>query len=125
MRDIGGKEKNDMKKTIIYTRERDDIAEAIECGSVVADFLPKPEMLMRKGEEETSASYTGKIIERARKEANITQEELAKRMGSSKSYISRVETGRIEPKVSTFYRIASALGCSVEFRFVDLKASFS
>ena len=30
------------------------------------------------------------------------------------SYISRVETGKTEPKVSTFYRIASALGLNVE-----------
>nr|WP_320058790.1 helix-turn-helix transcriptional regulator [uncultured Bacteroides sp.] len=32
----------------------------------------------------------------------------------SKSYISRVETGKAEPKVSTFYRIASALGMIVD-----------
>ena len=30
------------------------------------------------------------------------------------SKIGRVETGRTEPKVSTFYRIASALGLTVE-----------
>ncbi|HBX46726.1 MAG TPA: hypothetical protein DEG28_12695 [Porphyromonadaceae bacterium] len=30
------------------------------------------------------------------------------------SYISRVETGKTEPKVSTFYKIVDALGLSVE-----------
>lgn len=44
----------------------------------------------------------------------MTQQELAERIGTNKSYISRVETGRTEPKVSTFYRIVSALGLAVE-----------
>jgi ribosome-binding protein aMBF1 (putative translation factor) len=63
---------------------------------------------------EAYAWYTGQIIEQARKEAGMTQEDLAAKAGTNKSYISRVETGRTEPKVSTFYRIASALGRSVE-----------
>ena len=65
-------------------------------------------------EEKALAFYTGQIIEQARKEAKMTQSELAEKIGSSKSYISRVETGRTESKVSTFYRIVSALGHSVE-----------
>jgi DNA-binding XRE family transcriptional regulator len=65
--------------------------------------------------KEAYAYYAGQIIEQARKEAKMTQTELARRIGSSKSHISRIETGRTEPKVSTFYRIASALG-----RFVEL-----
>jgi len=65
-------------------------------------------------EEKASAFYTGKIIERARKEARMTQTALAEKLGTNKSYISRVEAGKTEPKVSTFYRIASALGLSVE-----------
>jgi len=65
-------------------------------------------------EEKAFAFYTGQIIEQARKEAKMTQTELAEKVGSSKSYISRIETGRTEPKISTFYRIASALGRSIE-----------
>lgn len=64
--------------------------------------------------KEAYAYYTGQIIEQARKEANMTQTELAEKIGTNKSYISRVETGKTEPKVSTFYRIASALNLSVE-----------
>jgi DNA-binding XRE family transcriptional regulator len=67
-----------------------------------------------KFNEEAYAYYTGQIIEQARKDAKMTQSELAEKVGSNKSYISRIETGRTEPKVSTFYRIASALGLSVE-----------
>ena len=43
------------------------------------------------------------------------QAELARRIGSDRSYISRVESGQTEPKVSTFYRIMNALGCKIEF----------
>ena len=60
------------------------------------------------------AYYTGQLIENARKNANLTQDELANRIGSNKSYISRIENGKTEPKVSTFYRIAAALGLSVD-----------
>jgi DNA-binding XRE family transcriptional regulator len=65
-------------------------------------------------EERAFAFYTGQIIEQARKEAKMTQAQLAEKVGSNKSYISRIETGKTEPKVSTFYRIAFALGRSVE-----------
>nr|DAS27074.1 MAG TPA: helix-turn-helix domain protein [Caudoviricetes sp.] len=65
-------------------------------------------------EDRAYAFFTGQIIEEARKKAKMTQAELAEKIGTNKSYISRVETGRTEPKVSTFYRIASALGLSVE-----------
>jgi transcriptional regulator with XRE-family HTH domain len=44
----------------------------------------------------------------------LTQEELAKRIGADKSYISRIERGITVPSVATFYRIVSALGRSVE-----------
>jgi len=60
------------------------------------------------------AYYTGQLIENARKDAHLTQDELAYRIGSNKSYISRIENGKTEPKVSTFYRIAAALGLSVD-----------
>ena len=65
-------------------------------------------------EEHAYAYFTGQLIEDARKNAHLTQEELAKRVGSNKSYISRIENGKTEPKVSTFYRIAAALGLSVD-----------
>jgi len=67
-----------------------------------------------EAEEKAWSFYTGKIIEDARKQANITQAELGRRIGSDRAYISRIESGKIEPKVSTFYRIINALGMDVE-----------
>jgi DNA-binding XRE family transcriptional regulator len=79
-----------------------------------ARFGKKGTASRAEAEEKAFAFYAGQIIKQARKEAKMTQTKLAEKTGSSKSYISRVETGRIEPKISTFYRIASALGHSVE-----------
>lgn len=68
-----------------------------------------------EAEEKAYAFYTGQIIEDTRKKVKISQAELARRIGSDRSYISRIESGQTEPKVSTFYRIMNALGCRIEY----------
>lgn len=67
-----------------------------------------------KFDEEAYAFYTSQIILDARKKAQLTQEELAKRIGTDKSYISRIEKGITIPSVATFYRIMNALGLTIE-----------
>lgn len=67
-----------------------------------------------KFDEEAYAFYTSQILLEARKEAKVTQSELAKRINATKSYISRIENGAINPSVSTFYRIMNALGLRIE-----------
>ena len=67
-----------------------------------------------KAEEEALSFYSGQILLDARKEAKITQTELAKRINSTKSYISKVENGIIVPSVGAFYQIINALGMRVE-----------
>lgn len=56
----------------------------------------------------------GQIICDARKKEGITQSELAEKIGTNKSYISRIEKGLIEPSISTFCRIIDALGLKIE-----------
>ena len=56
----------------------------------------------------------GQVIHDTRKGEKVTQEELAKRIGASKSYISRIEKGAIDPSVGTYYRIIEALGLRIE-----------
>ena len=67
-----------------------------------------------KAEEDALSFYSGQILHDARKEAKVTQAELAKRINSTKSYISKVENGTITPSVGAFYRIIDALGLRVE-----------
>ena len=58
--------------------------------------------------------YSGMVLHQARKEAKMTQEELAKRTGTTKSYISRIENGFISPSAGVFYRFIAALGMRIE-----------
>jgi len=47
----------------------------------------------------------GEIIKDERKQANMTQEELAKRTGTRKSFISRIENGHSDIQLSTLYKL--------------------
>ena len=67
-----------------------------------------------KFDEEAYSFYTRQILLDARKEAKVTQSELAERINVTKSYISRIEKGVMTPSVATFYRIMNALGMRVE-----------
>ena len=67
-----------------------------------------------KFEEEADAYYTGLILRDARKDAKVSQAELARRTQTTKSYISRIENGVIIPSVAVFYRMIAALGMTVE-----------
>jgi|TARA_Y100000389_G_scaffold200613_1_gene241408 ribosome-binding protein aMBF1 (putative translation factor) len=46
----------------------------------------------------------GVMLKEARKEANLTQKELAERSGTKKSYISRIERGLSDIQVSTYHK---------------------
>lgn len=67
-----------------------------------------------KFDEEAWNFYTSQILLDARKEAKVTQSELARRISSTKSYISRVENGLVCPSVGTFFRIINALGMRID-----------
>ena len=68
-------------------------------------------------EEFRKESYSycvGQLIYDARKQERMTQAQLAEKVGTDKSYISRIEKGAIEPGVGLFFRIIDALGLKVE-----------
>ena len=67
-----------------------------------------------RAEEAAYSYYSGQILQDARKEAKVTQAELAERTQTTKSYISKIENGIITPSVGMFYRIINALGMRVE-----------
>ncbi len=55
------------------------------------------------------------IIE-ARKEQNMTQAELAKRVGTQKSNISRLESGNYNPSLDFLVKVAQSLGKELSVR---------
>lgn len=56
-------------------------------------------------EIKAKAFAIGEIIKEERKMAKMTQEELAKRTGTRKSFISRIENGHSDIQLSTLYRL--------------------
>ena len=56
-------------------------------------------------QEEVEAFKIGVLIQEARKNKNLTQQELAEKVGTTKSYISRIENNASDIRLSTLMRI--------------------
>ena len=61
----------------------------------------------KRDEFEEKAQYfvISEMLKEARKEAKMTQEQLAEKVGTKKSYISRLENGKCDIQLSTLYKI--------------------
>jgi ribosome-binding protein aMBF1 (putative translation factor) len=63
----------------------------------------------------------GSLIFEARVCAGMSQEELAKKMGTRQSSIARAESGKIEPSISFLEKVAKAVGTELiypKFKFM-------
>lgn len=60
----------------------------------------------------------GALLKEARKEAGLTQVDLALKLHTQKSAISRIENHSDDVKLSTLERFASALGKKLDIRLV-------
>lgn len=58
-----------------------------------------------KYEEGAQMFIVSEMLKSARKEANLTQEQLADKAGTKKSYISKLENGKGNIQLSTLIRI--------------------
>ena len=56
-------------------------------------------------ERQSKAFIIGELIKEERKLANMTQEELAEKAGTKKSYISRIENGNSDIQMTTLFKI--------------------
>ncbi|MBU8770286.1 helix-turn-helix transcriptional regulator [Cytobacillus oceanisediminis] len=54
-----------------------------------------------------------------RKTNGITQEELARKIGVTRNYISRIENGASNGSISVLYNIAKVLGVKISDIFLD------
>jgi len=54
------------------------------------------------------------MLQKIRKEAKLTQEELAQRIGVSKAMVAYYEAGTCYPPLPRFVQMAEVLGCSCD-----------
>jgi transcriptional regulator with XRE-family HTH domain len=73
---------------------------------------------MSRKDRETLQKIAHKITELRQIEA-ITQEELAKRMKTTQSVISRIESGKQNITIDYIQKIASALGRKISLKFIN------
>ena len=68
-------------------------------------------------ETSCEAFIIGEQLKAERLKAGMTQEQLAAKIGTKKSYISRIENGKSDIMLNTLFRICSGLGkhMSIEF----------
>jgi transcriptional regulator with XRE-family HTH domain len=59
----------------------------------------------------------------ARRQAHLTQEDVAARMKTSQQAVARLEGGRANPSVKTLQRFAEATGTRLKIAFESKKAS--
>lgn len=65
---------------------------------------------------ECDAFIIGEQLKNERLKAGLTQEELAEKIGTKKSYISRVERGLADIQLSTLVKVFRGLGKEVSVR---------
>ena len=85
--------------------------------SLKAELLRNPEV--RQAYDELAPEYElARAIIRARLAAGLSQAELAERMGTAQSYVSKLESGRALPSTRTFLKVAEATGTHARFELV-------
>lgn len=95
-----------------------DKSKLVDAETVLASKYGAPGTESRKAfEARARAYYYGIILRDRRKELGITQNELAERVGTARSYISRVERGETDMQLSSFFRIADALRMDLSIEF--------
>ena len=66
------------------------------------------------------AWYYGSLLRERRRELNLTQKEVAEKIGREQTYIARVERGKADMQLSSFFRIAAVLGIQFIPSFVSV-----
>ena len=69
-------------------------------------------------EMECDAFIIGEQLKEERRRAGLTQEQLAVRVGTKKSFISRIERGHADIQLSTLVKLFHGLGRQVSVRVI-------
>jgi transcriptional regulator with XRE-family HTH domain len=63
-----------------------------------------------------------KTLIEARKQAGLSQDQLARRMKTSQSYVARIESGQVRPSTNALERLARATGTRLKITFEPAEA---
>ncbi len=86
----------------------------VDARTVLAEYIGAPGSAKREEfDAKARAWYYGEILRNRRKELGMTQKELAERIGRERTYINRIEKGETDLQLSSFIRIAEALGMAL------------
>ena len=94
--------KEEKKKAIMDCTTFDELLDA-EYGAIGS---PK----RMEFEAEAEAFCLAETLKEQRRLAGLTQQELADKIGTKKSYISKIENGHADIQLSTLFRIFGGLG---------------
>jgi ribosome-binding protein aMBF1 (putative translation factor) len=89
---------------------------SIPVNDVFAQWRKDPEYVAAYDALEEEFALASALIG-ARARADLTQEELARRMGTTQAAIARLESGRIHPTTCTLERYAKATGTRLRISF--------
>jgi len=90
---------------------------SIPWSEVKSRILKDPETARAYEELEPEYEIISEII-RARIEQNLTQEDLAKRIGTSQANISRLESGNYNPSLRFLKKVARGLGKKIHISLI-------
>ena len=69
-------------------------------------------------DKETEAFCLAQTLKEERLRAGLTQEQLAEKIGTKKTYISRLENGKADIQLNTLFRIFEGLGRRVVLKIL-------
>jgi predicted transcriptional regulator len=81
-------------------------------------LMESPEFRVEYEKADAEFSLIEALVQ-ARTKANLSQAELAQRIGTTQSAIARLEGGGVSPSVSTLRRYAEATGARLEINLVS------
>lgn len=90
------------KKRIMAARSFDELLDA--------EYGVKGTPERERFEADAEAFCLAEVLKAERKEAGLTQQQLADRIGTKKTYISKIENGHTDIQLSTLFRIFAGLG---------------
>lgn len=87
---------------------------AIDCTSIeeliTEDFGAPGTPARDQFDRDAEAFILAERLKEERKKAGLTQAQLAEKIGTKKSYISRIENGHADVQLSTLFKIFQGLG---------------